>query len=152
MGSQSVVCKPIAQLRRFESFTCHHVLKGPLTCRNAVQGPSRVPRMGIQNGVSESGNSAFGRRPVTCTNADERASGVGVPAEYVRKYVFAPRAAPTDPPADLCRCHGGVCNDCRHTSQRDSVAVVSVVFERKPSHRSPIRWLGGPVTAPMKLV
>ena len=29
---------PSRKLRRFESFTCHHVLKGPLTCGNAGQG------------------------------------------------------------------------------------------------------------------
>src|SRR5664280_2898794 len=30
---------PSRKLRRFESFTCHHVLKGPLSCGNAGQGP-----------------------------------------------------------------------------------------------------------------
>ena len=30
---------PSRKLRRFESFTCHHVLKGPLTCGNAGRGP-----------------------------------------------------------------------------------------------------------------
>ena len=29
----------------FESFTCHHVLKGPLTYANAGQGPFRVVRL-----------------------------------------------------------------------------------------------------------
>src|ERR1019366_5582229 len=30
---------PSRKLRRFESFTCHHVMKGLLTCGNAGQGP-----------------------------------------------------------------------------------------------------------------
>ena len=34
---------PSRKLRRFESFTCHHVLKGPLTCGNAGRGPFRGP-------------------------------------------------------------------------------------------------------------
>ena len=36
---------PSRKLRRFESFTCLHVLKGPLTCGNAGWGPFRVVRL-----------------------------------------------------------------------------------------------------------
>ena len=36
---------PSRKLRRFESFTCHHVLRGPLTCGNASQGPFRGFRL-----------------------------------------------------------------------------------------------------------
>jgi hypothetical protein len=43
---------PSRKLRRFESFTCHHVRKGPLTCGNAGQGPLRVPGGGIESGAA----------------------------------------------------------------------------------------------------
>jgi len=36
---------PSRKLRTFESFTCHHVLKGPLTCGNAGCRPFRVVRL-----------------------------------------------------------------------------------------------------------
>jgi len=36
---------PSRKLRRFESFTCHHVLKGPLSCGNAGWGPFRCVRL-----------------------------------------------------------------------------------------------------------
>ena len=38
-GQWEWTVNPPRELRRFESFTCHHVLKGPLTCGNAVRGP-----------------------------------------------------------------------------------------------------------------
>ena len=31
-------CNPSRKLRRFESFTCHHLRKRPLTCSDALQG------------------------------------------------------------------------------------------------------------------
>jgi hypothetical protein len=51
----------IAKLRRFESFTCHHVLKGPLMiCGNAAQGPLEYP-----GGVSKMGWASRATRPST---------------------------------------------------------------------------------------
>src|SRR5664280_1985010 len=86
---------------------CHHVPKGPLMpAETPDRGPLAYP-VGVRDGVDESVISAFGRRPVTCTNADERTSGVDVRAEYVRKFVFAPSAARIVPRADLCRYQGG---------------------------------------------
>jgi hypothetical protein len=41
---------PSRKLRRFESFTCHHVLRGPLTCGNAGWGPSSCTPWGYPNG------------------------------------------------------------------------------------------------------
>jgi len=55
---------PSRKLRRFESFTCHHVLKGPLTCGNAGQGPLHVPGGGIESGVAVAVVTIFGCRPV----------------------------------------------------------------------------------------
>ena len=102
-----LVVDPSRKLRRFESFTCHHVPKGPLMpAETPDRGPLAYP-VGVRDGVDESVISAFGRRPVTCTNADERTSGVDVRAEYVRKFVFAPSAARIVPRADLCRYQGG---------------------------------------------
>src|SRR5450631_2648713 len=72
---------PSRKLRRFESFTCQHVLKGPLTCGNAGQGPSSCTRWGIQMAVHESVIPALGRRPVTCANASTEPGGVEVRAE-----------------------------------------------------------------------
>ena len=42
---------PSRKLRRFESFTCHHVLKGPLTCGNAGREPFHIPGWGLSNTV-----------------------------------------------------------------------------------------------------
>src|ERR1035437_4165533 len=44
---------PSRELRRFESFTCHHVLKGSLACGKAGQGSSCVSGRGIRDGVDE---------------------------------------------------------------------------------------------------
>ena len=44
-GQWEWTVNPSRKLRRFESFTCHHVLKGPLTCGNVVRGPFRVVRL-----------------------------------------------------------------------------------------------------------
>jgi len=38
---------PSRKLRRFESFTCHHVLEGPLISGNAGQGPFRVVQLAV---------------------------------------------------------------------------------------------------------
>src|SRR5450631_3014457 len=97
---------PSRKLRRFESFTCHHVLKGPLTCGNAGQGPSSCTRWGIQMAVHESVIPALGRRPVTCANASTEPGGVEVRAEYVRKFGFTPPHWPDSSGADLRGCRG----------------------------------------------
>src|SRR5664279_1498158 len=61
---------PSRKLRRFESFTCHHVLRGPLTCGNAGWGPCRVPPGGgIQDTVRKSVVTAICRKLVTSANA-----------------------------------------------------------------------------------
>src|ERR1035437_6623424 len=92
---------PSRKLRRFESFTCHHVLKGPLTCGNAGRGPLLVPGGGIESGSFLAIFTALGGRPVTCANVEERKGGVGVRAEYVRKFGPRRRAGRTRPHADL---------------------------------------------------
>src|SRR5674476_879625 len=97
---------PSRKLRRFESFTCHHVLKGPLTCGNAGRGPLLVPGGGIESGSFLAIFTALGRRPVTCANAEERTGGVEVRAEYVRKFGPRRRAGRTRPHADLWGCLG----------------------------------------------
>ena len=57
---------PSPKLRRFESFTCHRVHKGPLTSRNAGQGPSRGFRLSFP--PSEATAEEFQREQVMMQN------------------------------------------------------------------------------------
>ena len=98
---------PSRELRRFESFTCHHVLRGPLTCGNAGRGPSRVPGGGIQNGLDESTISALGRRAVTCANVEGKRAGSTSAGNAPVSSGPRRRAGRTRPGADLRRYHGG---------------------------------------------
>ena len=82
---------PSRKLRRFESFTCHHALRGRLTCGTQVRGSPHVPVGYPKHAVDESVITAVGRRPVTCVRH---------------------RAGRTRPHADLWRrrewgCNGG---------------------------------------------
>ena len=98
---------PSRKLRRFESFTCHHVREGPLTCGNAGRGPSRVPGGGIQNGLDESTISALGRRAVTCANVEGERAGSTSAGNAPVSSGPRRRAGRTRPGADLRRYHGG---------------------------------------------
>ena len=82
---------PSRKLRRFESFTCHHVLDKLLTSGNVGQGLIYIPDRGIQTAVGESVSKACGPRSLTWANALLLVRGLDVRGEYVRKFGSVPR-------------------------------------------------------------
>jgi hypothetical protein len=81
---------PSRKLRRFESFTCHHVLRGPLTSGNVGWGPFRVVR------------ASFASRTGRCAVIWSNRLFTVVSREYVgklrsRSALRQPRSAPTPP-------------------------------------------------------
>src|SRR5450759_5137327 len=130
---------PSRKLRRFESFTCHHVLKGPLTCGNAGRGPLLVRGGGIESGSFLAIFTALGRRPMTCANASTEPGGVEVRAEYVRKFGFTP------PRAGLIRAL--ICSEAKEgvtapatRSERESHPWLSLWSTCSSGTPEPISW------------
>jgi hypothetical protein len=143
-GLAAAGLSPSRKIRRFESFTCHHALKGPLTCGNASRGALLCTRWGIQTSVDQSVITAFGGRPRTVQT--RKADGRGRRPRGMRGEVWV-RAALLARPVRTMTCsdaqNGGL--QCWRTfAPYDWAAVVWVGSERRPSDCLPNPWLGGP--------
>ena len=89
---------PSRKLRRFESFTCHHQRKQPLTCGNADQGLfRRVPGCPTRSGYLRVCVAYFwlrrreGRRDPAPRETLQVIEGVGVDPQQHRHAVASPR-------------------------------------------------------------
>jgi hypothetical protein len=142
---------PSRKLRRFESFTWHHVLERADQWKR-LGGDPFIYLVGVSMLAWLS--RSHGVRPQVCDlhkrgRADGRRRRLW---EYVRKFGPTPRAGGLDPRLTTADAGCGVCNGGGLLHHRDWAAVVRVGFERNlPAARS-FPWLGDPVKYAARLV